>query len=44
VVEDEEAIRSMLIIVLQQYNFKILEVASVVEAQLMWIHYLGHKN
>lgn len=35
VVEDEEAIRSMLVIVLQQYNFNILTAASVAEAQLI---------
>ena len=33
VVEDEEAIRSMLTIVLQQHNFKVLEAASVAQAK-----------
>ncbi|MDC9729177.1 MAG: phosphate regulon transcriptional regulator PhoB [Methyloprofundus sp.] len=35
VVEDEEAIRSMLSIVLQQHNFTILEAASVAEAKVI---------
>jgi two-component system phosphate regulon response regulator PhoB len=35
VVEDEEAIRSMLVIVLQQHNFNILTAVSVAEAQLI---------
>ena len=35
VVEDEEAIRSMLVMVLQQYDFKVLEAGDVAEAQLI---------
>jgi len=35
IVEDEEAIRNMLVIVLQQHNFKTLEAASVAEARLI---------
>ncbi len=35
VVEDEDAIRSMLVIVLQQYDFKVLEASDVVQAQLI---------
>ena len=33
VVEDEQAIRSMLVMVLQQYNFNVLEAADVAQAQ-----------
>lgn len=33
VVEDEQAIRSMLVIVLQQYDFNVLEAADVMQAQ-----------
>ncbi len=35
VVEDEEAIRSMLVMVLQQYDFKVLEAGDVAQAQLI---------
>ncbi len=35
VVEDEEAIRSMLVLVLQQNNFKVLEAGDVAQAQLI---------
>ena len=35
VVEDEEAIRSMLVMVLQQYDFNVLEAADVTQAQLI---------
>lgn len=35
VVEDEEAIRSMLVMVLQQYDFKVLEAGDVAQAQLV---------
>ncbi|MCK5355985.1 MAG: phosphate regulon transcriptional regulator PhoB [Methyloprofundus sp.] len=35
VVEDEEAIRSMLVMVLQQYDFEVLEAGDVAEAQLI---------
>lgn len=33
VVEDEEAIRNMLVMVLQQYNFNVLEATDVMQAQ-----------
>jgi two-component system phosphate regulon response regulator PhoB len=33
VVEDEQAIRSMLVMVLQQYDFNVLEAGDVTEAQ-----------
>ena len=35
VVEDEEAIRSMLVMVLQQYDFNVLEAGDVAQAQLI---------
>ena len=35
VVEDEEAIRSMLVMILQQYDFKVLQAGDVAEAQLI---------
>ncbi|NOQ63961.1 MAG: phosphate regulon transcriptional regulatory protein PhoB [Methyloprofundus sp.] len=35
VVEDEEAIRSMLVMVLQQYHFEVLAAGDVAEAQLI---------
>lgn len=35
VVEDEEAIRSMLVMVLQQYDFNVLEAGDVTQAQLI---------
>jgi len=35
VVEDEEAIRSMLVMVLQQYDFKVLQAGDVTQAQLV---------
>ncbi len=35
VVEDEEAIRSMLVMVLQQYDFEVLEAGDVAQAQLI---------
>lgn len=35
VVEDEEAIRNMLVMVLQQYDFKVLEAGDVAQAQLI---------
>lgn len=35
VVEDEQAIRSMLVMILKQYEFKVLEATDVAEAQLI---------
>ena len=35
VVEDEQAIRSMLVMVLQQYDFNVLEAADVAQAQVI---------